>query len=30
MYASICGVAVEIPPFVYPGSNLAIGTPLGG
>ena len=30
MYASICGVVVEIPPFDYLGPNLEIRTPLGG
>jgi hypothetical protein len=30
MNASLCGAAVEIPPFTYLGSNLEIRTPLGG
>ena len=30
MYASMCGVIVEIPPFCCLGSNLEEGTPLGG
>ena len=30
MYASMCGVIVEIPPFGYLESNSAKRTPLGG